>query len=149
MQKSTGTLMGALKIILNTTAGKGCGTFYDLPAISGDQTLNNLRTSISANHQRHRVLVNYLASLFNIGHTLSHSQIVYLYCGSRIVVYARMYYLFQGSASSPSFLLVMEACINFTWESGMVHTTHTAVYIVVIVAIYNTYIVYSSNSNNI
>ena len=45
-----GTLTGALKIILNATAGKGCGIPYDLPAISGVRTLNNLRTSVSANH---------------------------------------------------------------------------------------------------
>ena len=51
MQKKwTGTLAGALKIILNTTAEKGCGILYDLPAISGVWTLNNLHTSVSANH---------------------------------------------------------------------------------------------------
>ena len=36
MQKRTGTLTGALKIILNATAGKGCGILSDLPPFSGD-----------------------------------------------------------------------------------------------------------------
>ena len=57
-KKSMGTLSGALRIILNAPAEKGCGIPADLPAISGVRTLNNLRTSSRANHQHHRDLVN-------------------------------------------------------------------------------------------
>ena len=117
-----GTLSGALRIILNATAEKGCGIPADLPAISGVRTLNNLRTRSRVNHQHHRDLVNIqpaCSALVIHPHLLRACTVKHFQTYLQVCVYCSIY--FSHFSISCQFPWLRRGCILYRY-------THTIQY---------------------